>query len=337
MPCTAGRRRGPGAQRRAPVPVPARPGAEPGPRGRHDPNGRPWARSAPDRSAPVCGITRQPMCGGLRTSPSGIRPRPPTRHLRVIGRMRTGPERSSPADGAEFGGHGVPRPGGAWFRRTWSLRFRAVRFWWGCGAWLCAVCSRWGCGVWLRVVRFRWVRGLWPRAVCCRRPEGPWPRLTSCRWARTSSFHTARHRPRGPEPSRTAGHRPHGPEPSRTTGHGRVGPGARRAGAVGRIHRAGGADASVVRRAGGADASVVRRAGGADMSVARRARGVEVLVVHRARGTENPVHQRIGDSRRTPAARFAADAASLRCGVPRGRVGRAEGEGARDEFRRTCS
>ncbi len=41
--------------------------------------------------------------------------------------------------------------------------------------------------------------------------------------------------------------------------------------------------------------------------------------------------------RRVPAARFAADAASLRCGVSRGRVGRAEGEGAGDEFRRTCS
>jgi hypothetical protein len=311
VPCTAGRRRGPGAQRR--VPVPARPGAESGPRVRHDPDGRPWIRSASDRPAPVRGLTRQPMCGGLRTPPSGIRPRPPTRHLRVTGRMRTGPERSSSAEGAEFGGHGVPRPGGAWFRRTWSLRLRAVRFWWGCGAWLRVVCSRWGCGVWLRAVCFRWVRGLRPRAVRCRRPEGPWPRLVSCRWARTSSFRTARHRPRGPVPSRT-------------TGHGRVGPGARLAGAVDRI-----------RCAGGADTSVVRRAGGADTSVARRARGVEVLVVRRARGTKNPVHQRIGDSRRTPAARFAADAASLRCGVPRGRVGRAEGEGARDEFRRTCS
>ncbi|CAM5681240.1 hypothetical protein STENM223S_07675 [Streptomyces tendae] len=41
--------------------------------------------------------------------------------------------------------------------------------------------------------------------------------------------------------------------------------------------------------------------------------------------------------RKRATARFAADAASLRCGVPRGRVGRAEGEGARDEFRRTCS
>ncbi|RVU17895.1 hypothetical protein EOT10_32850 [Streptomyces antnestii] len=41
---------------------------------------------------------------------------------------------------------------------------------------------------------------------------------------------------------------------------------------------------------------------------------------------------------RTPAGpRFVRDAASLRCGVPQGRVGRAEGEGARDEFRRTCS
>lgn len=40
---------------------------------------------------------------------------------------------------------------------------------------------------------------------------------------------------------------------------------------------------------------------------------------------------------RTGAARFGADAASLRCGVSRGRVGRAEGEGAGNECRRTCS
>lgn len=42
-------------------------------------------------------------------------------------------------------------------------------------------------------------------------------------------------------------------------------------------------------------------------------------------------------ARRTGAARFRADAASLRCGVSRGRVGRAEGEGAGNECRRTCS
>lgn len=43
------------------------------------------------------------------------------------------------------------------------------------------------------------------------------------------------------------------------------------------------------------------------------------------------------EARRTSAARFGADAASLRCGVSRGRVGRAEGEGAGNECRRTCS
>ncbi len=45
----------------------------------------------------------------------------------------------------------------------------------------------------------------------------------------------------------------------------------------------------------------------------------------------------VGWERGMVAARFGADAASLRCGVPRGRVGRAEGEGAGDDFRRTCS
>lgn len=52
----------------------------------------------------------------------------------------------------------------------------------------------------------------------------------------------------------------------------------------------------------------------------------------------NPAaHQ--GNSRgwRRPAACFAADAASLRCGVPRGRVGRAGGEGAGYGLRRTYS
>jgi len=58
---------------------------------------------------------------------------------------------------------------------------------------------------------------------------------------------------------------------------------------------------------------------------------------HRAEGAASRAHQGIGGDRRMPAARFAADDASLRCGVPRGRVGRAEGEGAGDEFRRTCS
>ncbi|EFF92650.1 hypothetical protein SSTG_02969 [Streptomyces sp. e14] len=42
-------------------------------------------------------------------------------------------------------------------------------------------------------------------------------------------------------------------------------------------------------------------------------------------------------ARRQADARFGADAASLRCGVPRGRVGRAEWEGAGDGFRRTRS
>ncbi len=42
-------------------------------------------------------------------------------------------------------------------------------------------------------------------------------------------------------------------------------------------------------------------------------------------------------ARRVPAACFGGDDACLRCGVPRGRVGRAEGEGAGDELRRTCS
>lgn len=68
-----------------------------------------------------------------------------------------------------------------------------------------------------------------------------------------------------------------------------------------------------------------------------RTTGPRAYRAHRVQGAESPAHQGFGGGRRMPAARFAADAASLRCGVPRGRVGRAEGEGAGDEFRRTCS
>ncbi len=59
--------------------------------------------------------------------------------------------------------------------------------------------------------------------------------------------------------------------------------------------------------------------------------------VHAANRTENRPHQGVHEGRKVPAACFVADGASLRCGVPRGRVGRAEGEGAGYEFRRTCS
>lgn len=55
------------------------------------------------------------------------------------------------------------------------------------------------------------------------------------------------------------------------------------------------------------------------------------------RGVKRLVHQGAEAGCRAPCACFAADDASLRCGVPRGQVGRAEGEGAGDEFRRTCS
>ncbi|AWW38062.1 hypothetical protein DN051_16550 [Streptomyces cadmiisoli] len=61
----------------------------------------------------------------------------------------------------------------------------------------------------------------------------------------------------------------------------------------------------------------------------------------RSRGSSCPRRRRDAAvraaARPVPAACFGEDAASLRCGVPRGQVGRAEGEGAGDEFRRTCS
>lgn len=68
-------------------------------------------------------------------------------------------------------------------------------------------------------------------------------------------------------------------------------------------------------------------------------RGVLGRAVHAPGGRRGRAPRRAAckTARRARDARFGADAASLRCGVSRGRVGRGEGEGAGDECRRACS
>ncbi len=100
---------GAGARRRAP----ARPGAGTGQPVRHDPNERPGP-------APACGITRQPIPRGPASAPARAPTVDATPH--ATARPRVGPGRNPPAGGAGSGGHGVPLPGGACFRRTRSLR-----------------------------------------------------------------------------------------------------------------------------------------------------------------------------------------------------------------------
>lgn len=90
-------------------------------------------------------------------------------------------------------------------------------------------------------------------------------------------------------------------------------------------------------RCGGRVRFPAARGAGPAGAVRGRTPGSDARRGPRANRTETPAHQGVRGGRRTPAACFAADDASLRCGVPRGRVGRAEGEGAGYEFRRTCS